>query len=260
MTSKELLYIQNKIGYTFKKENLLLQAFTRRSYSIENQNFQHNQVLEFFGDSVLKFCIMKNLSKDFGSFNKYNQFVSSQDEGKLTEKRKSLENKDNLSKCIDNLDFAKFLLLGKADENNNVRNKVHTKEDLFESILGAVALDCNFDIEKMNSVCKTMLETKSVSEQKKSSKNDKKISQMRNAVGKPQQTTAVTKLNELNQKGYISKPKYGYKQSKSGWTCYCSVAEHDTRWYNSTPQNKKSEARQIAAYWLLMDLLGYDCT
>ena len=250
-------YIQNRLGYTFKKDSLLLQAITRRSFSSENPKYQHNQVLEFIGDSVLSLCTVKNLCDESGKFNNYDQFVSTKDEGQLTEKRKSLVNKNNLAKCIDNLGFAKFLLLGKSDENNDVRNKIGTKEDTFEAILGAVALDCNFDIATLNRVCDTMLKAKPTQTQMTCNSISEKIQKMRREVGKPKYETAVCKLNELYQKGYISKAKYIFENTKSGWKCTCKVQECNHNWSNSEPKSRKSEARQISAYWVLMDLLGY---
>lgn len=250
-------YIQNRLNYTFKKENLLLQAITRRSYSSENPAYQNNQVLEFIGDSVLSLCTVKTLCQESGNFNKYNQFVSSKDEGQLSEKRKSLVNKNNLAECIDNLGFAQFLLLGKSDENNDVRNKTGAKEDTFEAILGAVALDCNFDIATLNRVCTTMLNAKLTQTQTSSNSTSKKIQKMRTEIGKPKYETAVCKLNELYQKGYISKPKYIFTNTNTGWKCTCTVQECIHNWSNSDPKNRKSAARQISAYWVLMDLLGY---
>lgn len=250
-------YIQNRLGYNFKKENLLLQALTRRSYSIENPAYQNNQVLEFIGDSVLSLCTVRNLCNESGDFNKYNQFVSTKDEGQLTEKRKLLVNKNNLAECMDNLGFAQFLLLGKPDENNNVRNKVGTKEDTFEAVLGAVALDCNFDIATLNRVCNTMLNAKLAQTQKTCNSISKKIQEMRNEVGKPKYETAVCKLNELYQKGYISKPKYIFEKTNSGWNCTCKVVGYENTWLNKSPQDKKSEAKKIAAVGMLEDILGY---
>ncbi|MBR1537173.1 MAG: hypothetical protein IJ630_09560 [Treponema sp.] len=252
-------YIQNRLNYTFKKENLLLQAITRRSYSSENPAYQNNQVLEFIGDSVLSLCTVKTLCQESGNFNKYNQFVSSKDEGQLSEKRKSLVNKNNLAECIDNLGFAQFLLLGKSDENNDVRNKTGAKEDTFEAILGAVALDCNFDIATLNRVCNTMLKAKPTQIQKTSNLIDNNTKEMRAEAGKPKYETAVCKLNELYQKGYISKPKYIFTNTNTGWKCTCKVQECNHNWSNSEPKSRKSEARQISAFWVLMDLLGYEC-
>lgn len=250
-------YIQTRLGYTFKKENLLLQAITRRSYSVENPKYQHNQVLEFIGDSVLSLCTVRKLCNESGSFNNYNQFVSTKDEGQLSEKRKALVNKANLAKCMDNLSFTKFLLLGKSDENNNVRNKEATKEDTFEAILGAVALDCNFDLATLNRVCNTMLNAKPTQTQKTCNTISKSIQKMRTEVGKPKYETAVCKLNELYQKGYISKAKYVFENTKAGWKCTCKVSEYENTWLNKSPQDKKSEAKKIAAVGMLEDILGY---
>jgi ribonuclease-3 len=144
-------------------------------------------------------------------------------------------------------------LLGKSDENNNVRNKVSTKEDLFEAILGAVALDCDFDIMTLYKVSNVMLNAKP----KTSNSINKKVQEMRKEVGKPKMETAVSKLNELNQKGYISKPKYIFENVNSGWKCTCKVTECEHNWTNKSPQDRKSEAKQIAAKGMLDDILGY---
>ena len=55
MDEKEIKFIQDQIGYTFKNQELLVQAFTRRSYSMENGG-QDNEVLESIGDKALDFC------------------------------------------------------------------------------------------------------------------------------------------------------------------------------------------------------------
>lgn len=130
------------------------------------------------------------------------------------------------------------------------------KEDEFEAILGAVALDCDFDIAILNRVCNTMLNAKAPQSQKSSNANNAKIQEMRSEVGKPKMETAVSKLNELYQKGYISKPSYSF-ENNSGWVCTCKVKECEHNWSNSDPKSRKSEARQIAGYWVLMDILGY---
>lgn len=62
MDEKEIKFIQDQIGYTFKNQELLVQAFTRRSYSMENGG-QDNEVLEFIGDKALDFVVVKQLSR-----------------------------------------------------------------------------------------------------------------------------------------------------------------------------------------------------
>ena len=67
MEQSDLQFIQDQIGYTFNNLDLLQQAFTRRSYSEENGG-ENNEVLEFIGDKVLDFIVVKILSEKFGKF------------------------------------------------------------------------------------------------------------------------------------------------------------------------------------------------
>lgn len=69
MDEKEIKFIQDQIGYTFKNQELLVQAFTRRSYSMEKGG-QDNEVLEFIGDKALDFVVVKQLSEEFGHYSK----------------------------------------------------------------------------------------------------------------------------------------------------------------------------------------------
>ena len=62
MNNKTLEMIQGQIGYRFKNPDLLQQAFVRRSYSKENGG-ENNEVLEFIGDKVLDFIIVKKLAE-----------------------------------------------------------------------------------------------------------------------------------------------------------------------------------------------------
>ena len=257
--------IKDSIGwknFPEEKNELLVQAFVRRSYSQEHPEWQNNQVLEFIGDSVLDYFLVRKMCnpvyKQFGSFTKNFQFVSSKNEGDLTEIKKKYVNGNELSRHIDNLKFTQFLILGGADENNNVRNKKAAKEDLFESIVGAVALACNFQNEVIDKVCSTMLEWNGTST--RNNKSDKKVSEMRKLVGKVDFDNAVQSLTILNQNKYIPTPKYDYKGgNKDGspkWFCTCSVDGYGGR-INSSAQSKKKVARQIAALGILNIILGY---
>lgn len=168
--------IENQIGYTFKNKELLKQAFTRRSYSQEHGG-ENNEVLEFYGDKVLEFIVGKILSERFGKFEKYDnalnqrplnidllhsdktigEYSSDYNEGKLTEFRKMLVSRQTLAQRIYDLDLEYYLLLGRSDEENNVRDNDAVREDLFEAILGAVALDSAWSIEQMQKAVEVML-------------------------------------------------------------------------------------------------------
>ena len=166
--------IENQIGYPFKNRDLLFQAFTRRSYSQENGG-ENNEVLEFYGDKVLELVVSKLFSEWYGEIQESNrpqtrsgiyafnrlepngQYHSDYNEGKLTEYRKLLVSRQTLAQRIYDLDLESYLWLGKGDEKNGVRDKDSVKEDLFEAILGAVALDSKWDIKKMQDAVEVML-------------------------------------------------------------------------------------------------------
>ncbi len=153
---KELMIkmVQGQIGYTFKNPNLLLQAFTRRSYASENGGGD-NEILEFIGDKALDLAVVNLLVSEYGKTK--NEFSCSLDEGELTQIKSRMVQKSNLARRMDEMGFAKFLFMGKGDIRNNVAEEPSVKEDLFEAIIGAVALDCGWDFAEICSVVETMI-------------------------------------------------------------------------------------------------------
>lgn len=174
MDAKDISFIQDQIGYNFKNTDLLQQAFVRRSYSHENGG-ENNEVLEFIGDKVLDFIVVKLLSDKFGytkgelddfdSENDWDEYACDYCENKLTEIKKQLVQKQNLATCIDELGLAEYLIMGKSDQKQHADEQPSVKEDLFEAILGAVAIDCNWDIEKLQDTVKLMLKPETTLEE-----------------------------------------------------------------------------------------------
>lgn len=166
MDTNDLIGIENKIDYKFRNKDLLQQAFVRKSYSAENGG-SDNEVLEFIGDKVLDLIVVQMLTEEYGYMasdcddfdqNDCNEFYSDCDEGELTEIKRNLVQRENLAERINMLGFADFLIMGNSDVNNHVDEKDSVKEDLFEAIIGAVALDCNWDMEILKQVIEQMLE------------------------------------------------------------------------------------------------------
>ena len=85
MKMTNLQHVEKQIGYSFKNGELLLQAFTRRSFAEENKNTPHNEILEFYGDKALDLVVMKKLNEYFGTQEENGAYRSVLDEGKLTE-------------------------------------------------------------------------------------------------------------------------------------------------------------------------------
>lgn len=167
MENKDLKFIQDQIGYRFQNEDLLQQAFVRRSYSAENGG-ENNEVLEFIGDKVLDLVVIKLLTMKYGVFKgdyenydpnrDFNEFTCKKSEAELTELKKKLVQKKTLANRIDLLDFNNFLIMGNCDKQNNISEEDSVKEDLFEAILGAVALDSNWNLEELQGVVEIMLD------------------------------------------------------------------------------------------------------
>ena len=269
---QQLPNIKKLIGcanFPKEKDKLLIQSFIRRSYSQEHPEWQHNQVLEFIGDSVLDSYFVRLLCspefKNYGSFNNSAQFISTKDEGELTKIKAEYVNGKALAKHIDKLKLAQYLILGGADEKNNVRTKQATKEDLFEAIVGAVALAYDFDNSIIQKVCGTMLELSTSS--KNEQKQNQRISEMRKLVGDINNLTlenAKSKLLMLNQYRYISAPQYSNPENpveydgdgKPIWKISCKVEEYEEYWWSK--RTSKKEAMQSAAFCLLKyTILGY---
>ena len=149
-------HIQASIGYTFKNVGLLVQAFTRKSYAEENRGVLDNEVLEFYGDKALDFIIMRKMSKHYGNANE-SGYTSAEQEGTLTDIKKKLVCKEMLASKIRELRLQQFLRKGWGDVEQRVHEQESVQEDLFEAILGAVAIDSEWDIAALTRVVERML-------------------------------------------------------------------------------------------------------
>lgn len=131
--------IERLIEYSFKNLELLKLAFIHSSNGKPN-----NQRLEFLGDSVLDLIVANILIE-----NKNNS------EGQLTKKRATLVCEENLSDIIRGMGLEKYLTFGKSFKGE-VSNAVCA--DLFEAIVGAIYLDCNYSLTQVTEFVKKHLD------------------------------------------------------------------------------------------------------
>ena len=174
--------IEKVIGYTFKDKTLLLQAFTRRSYSAENKSFKNNEVLEYIGDSVLGLHVTQKMVQRYGHrmydddvFEQVkaslgwvrdikNWFVSELDESDMSVAKAEMVKKETLAKAISTTGLQNELLVGRGDKKNNIINTPSAMEDLFEAIIGAVTIDSNWNFSATEKVIETLLDPDSLME------------------------------------------------------------------------------------------------
>ena len=159
--------IENAIGYTFKNKGLLTQAFIHASYSNEHKGEYSYQLLEFIGDRSLDLTITEKICKHLGMTigDRFIPVKSRITEGTLTFIKSLIVRKEALSSYMDKLGFSKYLFIGNGGENNNVRESTNVKEDLFESIIGAITLDCNWDRLVLNNSILKMIGNENIVEQ-----------------------------------------------------------------------------------------------
>ena len=128
----DLKDFQDKIGYTFKKEDLLLRAFSHSSYVNERQNGgTSNERLEFLGDSVLGFITAEYFYLNF----------TKMPEGELTKLRAATVCESSLFSFAKELDLGNFLLLGRGETVTGGNNRPSILADAFEALLAAIYLD-----------------------------------------------------------------------------------------------------------------------
>lgn len=160
LASFNFFSVQEKIGYNFRNQNLLRQAFTSPSVTTASDGkIQNYQVLEFIGDSVLEMIVVKELSDDFCYFDKFGQMICKTNEGKLTEMKVGYVKNETLAHCAEVLGLNQYMERVYSYSSSDFKNK---RGDLIEAILGAVALDSNWNLGKIASVANKILSYKNV--------------------------------------------------------------------------------------------------
>ena len=156
--------IEGCIGYTFGNKGLLRQAFTRSSYRNEHPQALDNEVLELIGDSVLSLSVLTYFKETYAT-NTPNGLSTDWDEGRLSALKNALVNKRQLAARMEQLGLHRYLLLGRGDLASGVFREDSVKEDLFESILGAVYVDSGMNFEVASGTVRRMLDIRQLVEQ-----------------------------------------------------------------------------------------------
>lgn len=133
MELKDLKPLEERLGYTFKDQAILIQAITHRSYLNENGSFPypHNERLEFLGDAVLELIVTEHL---------FTQYANA--EGELTNWRAALVNAKTLAGISRQLNFEEFLLMSRGEAKDaNSKARMYILANAIEAIIGAIYMD-----------------------------------------------------------------------------------------------------------------------
>ncbi|MFN7139206.1 MAG: ribonuclease III [Limisphaerales bacterium] len=132
----DLETLQTRLGYHFCDIELLRLAVTHPSVAHEQgPTIEHNQRLEFLGDSVLGLVLTRELYLKFPDFS----------EGPLTKARAQMVNRKALAEQGRKIDLGEFLILSRGEESSGGRTRESALADAFEALLGAIFLDGGYD-------------------------------------------------------------------------------------------------------------------
>jgi ribonuclease-3 len=123
-------WVERSFGHVFATPALCDTAVTHRSAGAD-----HNERLEFLGDSILN-CAVARLLFDAHPL---------ADEGALSRLRASLVSGDTLAQIAGELGLGEFLRLGPGELKSGGFRRASILADALEALLGAIFLDAGFD-------------------------------------------------------------------------------------------------------------------
>lgn len=200
-----------------------------------------------------RFGFVKSQSDYYDEENDNDEFciVAHKNESDITELKKEVVNNKTLAKRIDKLGFAKYMYLGDSDITNDVINQEKVKADLFEAILGAIAIDSDWNQDNLQNSVEFMLQI------------DDFLADVDTEEERPEkfkEEKAINTLKELAEHGRCSVPDYYtpdeqvWKDGQYWWSCTCTIRSWSIQ--ETGLATSKKEAKRYAAYLVLCNYYG----
>lgn len=132
-------FAKDKLGIEFHDPELLVTAFTHRSYLNEHKKTvkQHNERLEFLGDAVLELVVTEYLYSHYD-----------EPEGILTNWRSSLVRTESIGAAAKKYDFEPLLRLSRGEKRGTDRARAQILANSFEAVIGAIYIDQGYEAAK----------------------------------------------------------------------------------------------------------------
>lgn len=147
MKAHDIRALEESLGYTFRRPDLIEQALTHSSQAREAEAVigiapsgrrGDNEQLEFLGDAVLGLVTSEALFTRFPEFQ----------EGHLSKLRAHLVGQRHLLRAAEQLQIGHYLRLGRGEEKSGGRNKATLLVDALEAIVAALYLDGGWTIAR----------------------------------------------------------------------------------------------------------------
>lgn len=178
MRRMEREVVEKSLNYVFTDEVWLKQALTHPSSDQKRSTNLNYERLEFLGDAVLELVVSREL---FSRFPKA-------DEGMLTKMRSAIVSRAHLAGLCEELGWGEQLTLSPQLEANGGRKALSILANTFESVIGAVMMDSNY-----NAARKVTLELM-----------EKSLENAQNLISVNYKGELLEKLQSINGEG----PKY----------------------------------------------------
>ncbi|MBT6058091.1 MAG: ribonuclease III [Gammaproteobacteria bacterium] len=225
--ANELDKLQDNLNYQFSDLGLLELALTHRS-----AEKNHNERLEFLGDSLLGFIVSDSL---------YQQHPSAT-EGELSRMRSSIVNNASLAAIAREMRLGDHLRLGSGESKSGGNERDSILADSVEALIASVYLDAGISafIKFVNNWFAAALQTGNDLEQKLQQQKDSK-----------------TRLQELMQSKSLPLPHYEVTEVNGAaheqiFKVSCQITSLNTLQQGSG--SSKREAEQEAAMHTLKEL------
>lgn len=135
-TTKYKEFARDVLGVEFNNLDLLITAFTHRSYVNEHKKSArvHNERLEFLGDAVLELAVTEYLYTEY-----------EEPEGILTNWRSALVRTESIGAAATVAGFEPLLRLSRGEKRGTDRARLQILANSFEAVVGALYLDQGYE-------------------------------------------------------------------------------------------------------------------
>lgn len=129
-------FAREHLGFEFDDLQLLITAFTHRSYVNEHRKSvtEHNERFEFLGDAVLELVVTDYLFKNF-----------TEQEGILTSWRAALVRTESIGDAGNKLGYAPLIRMSRGEKQGSERAHMQILANAFEALIGAIYLEKGYD-------------------------------------------------------------------------------------------------------------------
>lgn len=129
--------LEKKLGIKFSDVSLLVTACTHRSYvnGTRVRNVEHNERLEYLGDSVVSLVMRHYLYTTF-----------EETEGRMTQWCSVVVSNRSLAEVVQSLGLHRYMRVSQGESRNCGRAQERRQANFFEALVGAIYIDRGLEV------------------------------------------------------------------------------------------------------------------